>query len=304
MRFLKQEVLNAEAVQQIGAFDIAFYGNDQLDDRSRESAKLSKNAAKSSFQVSYDAKDFTLTIGDESYRSDDLESIPLKYPCKSIVFDATTMEFPEIALLLYAYRHYSPNLKPGCTFIYVEPAEYVKNEQAGSDAIAFQLSDSFGERRPIPQFAPALSANKKAHLVAFLGFEGTRVLRVLQDDDGNFYRQVTVVFGVPPFQSSWDLHSLMANTNLLTYSSPQVSFSGANDPLSAYLLLGKVQSGLLGSGCSRLAVAPFGTKPTAIGVALYCVENQIMRVIYDYPVRKKGRTKGVHCVHRYAIEWQ
>lgn len=304
MRFLKQEVFSDEAVAQLGEFDVAFYGNDQLDDRSVASSALSKKSAKAAFQVSYDPATFTLTIGEDSYRSDEIESIPLKYVGNSIAIDATTMEFPEIALLLYAYRHYAPNAKPTCTFIYVEPKEYVKKEQIEGEAVAFQLSDGFKERKPIPNFAPVLSATQTAHLVAFLGFEGSRVLRVLQDDDGTFFKEVTVVFGVPPFQSSWDLHSLMANTDLLTHSSPQVCFSGANDPLGAYQLLAKVQSGLQGSGCSRLAVAPFGTKPTAIGVALYCVEHRIMRVIYDYPVRKRGRTKGVHCIRSYVIDWQ
>ncbi|MFW2273400.1 hypothetical protein [Burkholderia orbicola] len=304
MRFLKQEVIVAGDLKQGDEFDIAFHGNNQLDDRSQASVKISTGAARRSLRVSYDSQTFCLTIADKCYRSDELESIPLDYAARTIVIDATTMEFPEMALLLYAYRHFSPNRKPTCSFIYAEPVEYVKNVQEVNEAVAYQLTVTFGERRPIPQFAAALSANHKAHLVAFLGFEGTRVLRVLQDDDGNFYKTVTVVFGVPPFQSTWDLHSLMANTDLLTLSNPRVSFSGANDPLGAYQLLAKVQSGLQGSGCSRLAVAPFGTKPTAIGAALYCVENRIMRVIYDYPVRKQGRTKGVHCVHRYSIEWQ
>lgn len=304
MRFLRQELLGANAAQELGAFDLAFYGNDELDDRSRESSRLSRSVARSAFQVSYNPDSFTLTIGADTYRSDELESIPLKYVGKSIAFDATTMEFPEIALLLYAYRHYSPKAKPNCTFIYAEPKEYVKKEQTGNDAVAFQLSEGFKERKPIPGFALSLSQSQKAHLVAFLGFEGARVLRVLQDDEGNFFKEVSVVFGVPPFQSSWDLHSLMANTSLLSHSKQlQVCFSGANDPLGAYLLLDKVKSGLQGSGCTRLAVAPFGTKPTAIGVALFCVENHIMRVIYDYPVRKQGRTKGVHCIHRYTVDW-
>lgn len=304
MRFLKQEILGADAAQQLGKFDIAFYGNDQLDDRSKASSALSKQTATTAYQVTYDPDNFTLTIGGENFRSDELESIPLKYVADSIVIDATTMEFPEIALILYAYRHYAPKARPGCTFIYVEPKAYVQKAQAGGEAAEFQLSDGFKERKPIPNFAPVLSQTNKAHLVAFLGFEGSRVLRVLQDDEGNFFKEVSVVFGVPPYQSNWDLHSLLANTNLLTHSSPYVCFSGANDPLGAYLLLEKVRLGLQGTGCSRLAVAPFGTKPTAVGVALYCVEHPIMRVIYDYPVRKQGRTEGVHCIHRYVIDWQ
>lgn len=300
MHFLKQEVINSDEAGQPGSFDIAFYGDDQLDDRSIESAKLSKRLANQSIFLQYDPTSFSLNVGGKIYRIDDLEDLPQTFPARKIVIDATTLEFPEILLVLNAYRHYSSQA-PECTFIYMEPKEYVKNPKDSRENPSFQLSEGFNERRPIPGFNPSLSPAHTAHLVAFLGFEGARALRVLQDDDGHYFKAVTVVFGFPPFQSSWDLHSLMANVDLLMHSTPDVSFVGANDPLGAYLLLDKIKEGLGGSGCNRLAVTPFGTKPNTIGVALYCIEQKLMRVIYDYPVRKKGRTKGVHCIHRYVI---
>lgn len=300
MRFQKQEVIKRREAGQPGSFDIAFYGDDQLDDRSTESAKLSRELANQSILLQYDSANFSLNVGGKVYRIDDLDDLPQVYPARKIIIDATTLEFPEILLVLNAYRHYSSQ-PPECTFIYLEPEEYVKNPQDNRETPTFQLSERFNERLPIPGFNPSLSPTHTAHLVAFLGFEGARALRVLQDDDGHYFKAVTVVFGFPPFQSSWDLHSLMANVDLLTHSNPDVCFVGANDPMGAYLLLDKVKQGLNGAGCNRLAVTPFGTKPNTIGVALYCIENRLMRVIYDYPVRKKGRTKGVHCIHRYVV---
>lgn len=300
MYFLKQEIIKKEEAGEPGSFDIAFYGDDQLDDRSIESSRLSTNLAINSQKVIYDPITFSLNVGGKVYRTDELEDLPQRLPARRIVIDATTLEFPEILLLLNAYRHYSSQA-PECTFIYMEPREYVKKGEEASEVAFFQLSEGFKERSPIPGFNASLSPTQTAHLIAFLGFEGARALRVLQEDDGHYFKAVTVVFGFPPFQSSWDLHSLMANVDLLTHSSPDVCFVGANDPLGAYLLLEKIKSGLTGSGCNRIAVTPFGTKPNTIGVALYCVEQKMMRVIYDYPVRKKGRTKGVHCIHRYIV---
>jgi hypothetical protein len=96
---------------------------------SEASVKIGTGAAGRSLRVSFDSKTFSLTIAEKCYRIDELESIPLDYAARTIVIDATTMEFPEMALLLYAYRHYSPNNKPARSFIYAEPAEYVKNAQ-------------------------------------------------------------------------------------------------------------------------------------------------------------------------------
>ena len=278
MKFIRQDVVTEAALaREKCTFDFAFYGREDLDDRSEFSAPQSRNLARRSAFVQYDPLRFELIIDGTSFRSDDLEDIPRKFPASSIVIDATTMEFPEIALILRAYRKLS--FQPArCVFIYTEPREYVRRPAGESPApgSAFDLSLGFRAKNAIPAFTPLLSGGNKAHLVAFLGFEGARLLRVLSDDDGHFFTDVTVVFGTPPYQATWDMHALMANTRLIEQFSPGVRFSGANNPRGAYLLLQEVHRGLDGSPCNRLAVAPFGTKPAAIGSALYCVETDRM----------------------------
>lgn len=304
MKFIRQDVVaEAALASEKGTFDFAFYGREDLDDRSKFSAPQSRSLARRSAFVQYDPQRFELIIDGTSFRSDELEDVPRKFPASNIVIDATTMEFPEVALILRAYRKLS--FQPArCVFIYTEPLEYVRRPAGESPApgSAFDLSLGFRAKNAIPAFTPLLSGGNKAHLVAFLGFEGARLLRVLSDDDGHFYTDVTVVFGTPPYQATWDMHALMANTRLIEQFSPGVRFSGANNPRGAYLLLQEVHRGLDGSQCNRLAVAPFGTKPAAIGAALYCVEMDRMRVVYDHPERKEGRTRGVHRTHWFEIE--
>lgn len=304
MKFIRQDVVDAVALASAeGTLDFAFYGREDLDDRSKFSAPQSRALARRSAFVQYDPKRFELLIDGESFRADEVEDIPRKFPAASIVIDATTMEFPEIALILRAYR--SLAFHPArCVFIYTEPGEYVRrpSEESQAPGSAFDLSLGFRAKNAIPAFTPLLSGSNKAHLVAFLGFEGARLLRVLSDDDGHFYKDVTVVFGTPPFQATWDMHALMANTRLVEQFSPSVRFSGANNPRGAYLLLKEVHQGLDASQCNRLAVAPFGTKPAAIGTALYCVEMERMRVVYDHPERKEGRTRGVHRTHWFEVK--
>lgn len=237
MKFTKQDVVDTNALDaEKGKFDLAFFGREDLDDRSRFSAPLSRSLARRSVHVQYDPLTFVLTVGGEAFRSDDLEDIPRRFPAASIVIDATTMEFPDIALILRAYRRLAPT-QTRCVFIYTEPREYVRRPAVEGHApgSAFDLSLGFRARNAIPAFMPMLSDHHKAHLVAFLGFEGARLLRVLSDDDGHFYRDVTVVFGIPPFQATWDMHSLLANTRLIDQHAPSVRFSGANNPRGAYL---------------------------------------------------------------------
>lgn len=304
MRFVRQDVVDSVALSNAkGSFDLAFYGREDLDDRSKFSAPQSRSLARHSAFVQYDPNSFELTVDGNVFRADDLEDIPRQFPASSIVIDATTMDFPEIALILRAYRRLT--FRPArCVFIYTEPSEYVRRPigECPTPGSAFDLSAGFRAKNAIPAFTPLLSGGTKAHLVAFLGFEGARLLRVLSDDDGHFYTDVTVVFGTPPYQATWDMHALMANTRLVEQFGPSVRFSGANNPRGAYLLLQQVHQGLDGSPCNRLAVAPFGTKPAAIGAALYCVETDPIRVVYDHPERKEGRTRGVHRTHWFEIE--
>jgi hypothetical protein len=278
MRFIRQDVVNAATLAGAkGRFDIAFFGREDLDDRSRFSAPQSRNLAHRSALVVYDPLRFELKVGDEVFRGDELEDLPIKFPATTVVIDATTMEFPEIALVLRAYRRLS-HKPPRVVFLYTEPEEYVRRpaREAPAPGSAFDLTLAFRAKNAIPAFTPMLSGSDKAHLVAFLGFEGA-------------------------FQATWDMHALMANTRLIEQHRPSVRFSGANNPRGAYLLLQEVHGSLRGSSCNRLAVAPFGTKPAAIGAALYCTETDAVRLVYDHPERKAGRTRGVHCTHWFEV---
>ena len=302
MRFIRQDVLTEQEAAQVGQFDIAFYGRDDLDDRSRHSAALTRAAAKKSFQVRYDPSKFSLTVGDEVFKVDDLGDLFRRFRAQSLVIDATTMEFPEILYILSAYR-LQPT-RPRCGFFYVEPEGYKQRSENMSvvPGNAFDLSERFLGNLQLPPFTRLLSNANKAHLVAFLGFEGDRLMRVLDADDGHFYERVSIVFGIPPFQPSWDLHALMANSSLLERQNTTVLYCGANNPRAAYMLLKDAHAGMVSGRTNRLSVAPFGTKPMALGAALFRLDHDILSPIFDHPVRKPDRTYGVHRRHWYEID--
>lgn len=304
VRFIRQDTIDAQELQQLPPMDISFTGVEDLDDRSRHSVTCSKRLGRRSYHVHYDPATYILEVGNKKYQANDgdLEDLSRDFKAASIVIDATTLDFAEIALLLYAFSFASK--KPKVGFVYVEPAEYVRrtHEEAAVNGSAFELSTGF-DKRPIPPFVGMLRAQDNVHLLAFLGFEGGRLTRVLHEDDGQFFRKVTVVFGIPPFQATWDLEAFMANSRLLQTSDASVKFCGANNPKAAYEILTKTHEALTATSiCNRLAISPFGTKPMAIGAALYCATQKQARVVFDHPRRKKGRTRGVHCVHWYEVD--
>lgn len=306
MKFTRQDVVSESEARALGTFDLAFYGRADLDDRSKHSSALCAGISKRQLPVRYDPEAFELSVGGKVYSVQDLEDIPRDLRAESIVLDATTLEFPEILYLLHAYHMLPKDSRPECGFMYVEPESYTTKEDAAAivNGNAFDLTSNFRPRRPLPPYTMMLSPRNKAHLIGFLGFEGNRVRHVLEDEDGFLYQKVTIVFGVPPFQPTWDLHSLLANARLLEPDNTDVMFCGANNPRSAYRLLEDIHDGALVSGMDRLAVAPFGTKPMALGAALYCLDNSKIRPLYDFPERKPGRTQGVHRRHWYAIDWR
>lgn len=302
MKFVRQDVVSELEADQVGKFDVGFYGRDDLDDRSRHSSELTRATAQRSFRVRYDPSKFTLVVGEEAFRVDNLEDLFRKFRAQSIVLDATSMDFPEILYVLSAYRMQYD--RPRCGFFYVEPEGYKQRDENMSvvPGNAFDLSEKFLGNLQLPPFTRLLSSSNKAHLVAFLGFEGDRLMRVLDADDGHFYEKVSIVFGVPPFQPNWDLHALMANSSLLERQNTSVLYCGANNPRAAYMLLKDAHAGMASGSTNRLSVAPFGTKPMALGAALFRLDHDILSPIFDHPVRKPDRTFGVHRRHWYEID--
>jgi hypothetical protein len=301
MRFIRQDTLLTDDTSQFEIFDIAFYGQEDIDDRSLHSAALSKSIARRHCRVFYDSVKCTLNVDGWEVRVDNLENLHQRIRAQSIIIDATTLEFPEILYILQAYSMQAN--RPRCGFFYVEPQSYSERGNSGTSvpSNAFDLSSGFKPGTGLPGYSRMLNSDNQAHLVAFIGFEGDRLMRILNADDGHFYRKVTVVFGVPPFQPNWDLHALMANSSLLEQQSTSVMYCGANNPRAAYVLLSRAHAGMISSPTTRLLVAPFGTKPMALGSALYCLQHQILTPLYDYPIKKQKRTIGVHKSHWYEI---
>lgn len=298
IRFIDMRQLPIDADSTPEQFDLAFVGS-ELDDRGRRSLEISRRSAGRVVQVAYNADTFTLQLDGESFRASNLERIRQAYPAGSALLDATSLDPVEILILTRAFLYCEERRRLG--YVYVEPDRYMPAANEIGMDYAFAFADEFRGLRPVPGFAGELRNDETGRLVACLGFEADRLDRILQDDDGNFIQHVTLIFGIPPYRTSWEMHALLPHERVIAqHRSREVTFAGANNPKATFECL-KQSVQAVGNG-QRLILAPLGSKPSAIGMALFACCRDDVRLEYDFPVRSPGRTQGVGAIHRYLID--
>lgn len=294
--FLQELALD---IADIGvAYDIAFFGQD-LDDRGRRSHALTRASAREAHAISYNPAEFSVAVGGETFRADARDAFSVRFAGAKILLDATTLDVPELLLLCACYCN-APGVER-IGFIYVEPQGYKSSSEAGGTH-GFDLSSSFSSFYPIPGFTPELSRSRSGRLLAFLGFEPSRLQRVLSAiDDGLNIKSFSVAFGVPPYKASWEMHALMQNADVLSkQDADDVHYVGANNPYASFELIQKIAR-IIDANSERLVLAPLGTKPASISVALYAATNQNVRLMFDFPKRVRDRTFGVSRIHYFSV---
>ncbi|MCK9366585.1 MAG: hypothetical protein M0P72_05500 [Metallibacterium scheffleri] len=280
-------------------FDLVFVSQ-AIDERGSRSLEIARNSANHVVEVDYDPETFHLKLGDAAFRASDLDSIRQAFPGAMILLDATSLDPVEMLILSRAFL-YNAEDRRRLGFVYAEPAHYKPATVAIGMDYAFTFADKFRGLKSVPGFANELRDDEGGRLVACLGFEADRLDRILQDDDGNFIKHVTLIFGVPPYRTTWEMHALLPHERVISkHRSCELAFAGANNPKATYECL-KESFQAIGQG-ERLIIAPLGSKPSSIGIALFACCRDNIRLKYDFPVKLEGRTEGVGAIHRYLVD--
>lgn len=185
-----------------------------------------------------------------------------------------------------------------CRALYAEPESYRQHPTPASST-QFDLSVSFQGMGPLPGFAKLQGPDDdtKCVFVALLGFEGNRPLHLALHLDPT--PRVIPVVGVPGFQIEFPAFTVACNRELFKeYSAhSELRLARASCPFEAYMQLEEVARDFPDH---YMYVAPVGTKPHAMGAIWYALDNpNSTEILYDFPVRKSGRTKGVGVIHIY-----
>ncbi len=185
--------------------------------------------------------------------------------------------------------------------IYSEPGEY-RLHDSPLDGQIFDLSEKISGISPLPGLALLTQFTSDNFLfMPLLGFEGARLSHIMEDVQPK--RELTFpVIGVPGFQHEYPFYTYQGNRLALERDEIWMNwrYEKANCPASIYVL----GEGLLNEyGGKKLRIAPIGTKPHALGaVLLKLAYPSKVDIVYDHPIRKKGRTKGTSKTICYCLQ--
>jgi hypothetical protein len=271
-------------------YDIAFVGEQFVDDRSNWASDYLEKIAEEKKSVRFDYNDSAIFINSDPIKILNL-NIPFLHKNLKLLIDATTLTFPE---LLYLFIYLEKNTID-FDVLYIQPQDYKQNSDKNSTEIQpIRLSiDGLGPK-PLP---PYVQTSRNSSMLVFLGFEGHR-LGSISNSDIFGMPEFSCLLGVPGFKAGWENKAIYNNMPYLTQLNVKsILLSGANDPIYTYNIIEKQHKAAKYSK-KNLFLAPFGTKPAGIAAANYAVNHPAnLGIIYDFIQGKNGRSEGTGTAH-------
>lgn len=207
----------------------------------------------------------------------------------NILIDITSIRIPEMFTLL----KYLSVLGTHCyvDVAYSTPVEYEFQEEPFTSYHSYygnlKTSDLIG-------FGGMSHDMSHTQMVIFLGFEGVLSTKVNEDV---MYEKLTLVNNLPSFYEKYKDISVINNYDLLTSRHERMAYVPANNPFETYNYLSEQLE-----EDEVACVAPLSTKPVALGVCLYALNHDALRVVY--PMAEKynhHRANSIHNTYVYSI---
>lgn len=175
--------------------------------------------------------------------------------------------------------------------LYVEPASY--NFRGDPDDWAlYDLSERRIGVESLPGFGGLRTVSSdRLTFVALLGFEGARIAHVLERDEIQRGKAISIV-GAPGFRPEYPIHTVLSNRIVLQDEDrwQYVRYVRANCPFSLYRELDLIAAA---APEDILRIAIMGTRPHALGAVLFAVlAGRGVELIHDYPIPHENRTSG------------
>ena len=279
----------------------------QIDERGKAAVSFIAQHTDRLIYVDYDSKKFTVSVDGTVINAEEIDSYLQNIKNKTIIMESTTLGFVEIFLCcksLYDLGFCD------ISFLYVEPESYtrrVRNSNTRRSLILhkrdFGLSDEVPGYRAIPGATLLMNDRLPQRSVFFLGYEERRLDRALEDNQILKPESCSVAFGVPAFRAGWEMDAFANNIRIMKERNLTggVYFCGAENPASAVQVLETIYGEL--TNHERLFIAPIGTKPNGVGVALFAATHPSVGILYDHPKRRIDRSEKVSKWHLYNVEF-
>ena len=295
---------SCEDILPIATNTICFQGI-ALDDRGKHAEII--NQDNNIVRIKYNCENYSLSINDKEYSV--RKELYINKICAicgtklSVIIDATTLNIVDILYILKALIKNEQTIE--IQILYIEPKEYNFKNSSISQFDDFTLSSAYKEFPPVPGFT-LMTVGKKLEdmdLIAFLGFERARLGHIFNSDDGATYSKFTPIVPLPGFKPGWENRTLGNHIDFFTpkYKLGSIKYVSANNPYQSYQLLEEISKTR-----KNFRIAPIGTKPNAIGCAIFLINNLKRNGVYagllfDFPEKVKERSKGIGKINIYTL---
>jgi hypothetical protein len=272
-----------------------------IDDRGQAAVDFAQRNTNRLITLEYDPDEFAVDVDGTRINAEDLGRQLEGLGTKSVLLECTTLGFVEI---FFCCRSFVEIGSMRSSFLYVEPESYaLRSRSQLLHKRDFELSGEVPGYKAIPGATVMLSDRVRQRGVFFLGYEERRLERALEDHQMIQPASCSVVFGVPAFNAGWEMDSFANNIRVIRERNVRggVYFCGAENPAATVGVLADIVDELASD--ERLFVAPIGTKPTGIGVALFVATRSDVGILYDHPKRRQGRSTRVARWHLYGVDF-
>ena len=206
-----------------------------------------------------------------------------------LLIDITAIRVPEL-FILFKYLKLQGYSK-AISVAYSTPMEY-----EFQDVPFTSYRSYYGNLKTIdlPGFGGMSDDMSHSQMFIFIGFEGMLSDKVNEDIK---YDKLRLINNLPSIYEKYKDISVISNYNLLASGHERLMYVSANNPFEVYnFLMENIQDN------ETACVAPLSTKPVSLGVCLYALGHENLRVVY--PVAEKyvpHRANSVHETYVYSV---
>jgi hypothetical protein len=270
----------------------------RVDDRGDAAVAFATQHSDRVVTLSYDPHTLELILDGNHIARTTLEAFLTNLGSEPLLLETTTLGFVEIFLVCAAARDVGGRR---LSFLYTEPVRYRAPQRAHVlHKRDFGLSDEVSDFSGVPGSTILLLGDQPARGAFLVGYEGQRLDQALEQTTLRA-AECVVIFGVPAFQPGWEMDSFANNVRVLRdRGMTELLYAGAQNPSAAYAALETIRRSC--GPDQRMLIAPIGTKPHGIGAAVFACDYDDVGLLYDHPVRSRGRSTAVAQWHLYDAD--
>ncbi len=249
-------------------------------------------------QVKWNNHEKKILLDDKHYSLSDFRQAFDLIDIANVLVDSTSLDFPELVYIFQLFSEKELNID----VIYLEPQDYLKKHSDVGE-YNFDLTSKQQNFTGLPEFSSP-TGNDSVSLVAPLGFEPMRLGQLLNSDEGKKYKSINGMIAIPAYKPGWENRSIKSNLRHFssTLSSELLLYPSTNP----YQIYKQIQD--IANAFPQLLLAPLGTKPSTIAIALYIVNQfpsnnrrSYVSAVYDFPEKTSGRTSGIGKIYVYKL---